>query len=226
MATLWNSFQIPRAVLRSQHISGLRVSLDKSRHNFKSEREPMVKPPRIVKEHKRGFKTLPPPPRNRIVYPKAGSKKLFEIYITKTSMDKVEKHCKAYAQKMLEVMGFLIGDIYRWKNHEFVLVKDVISTDLEATNISVRFQREGFNGLFEKMDDLNYDYIIVGWYHSHPGLGCFLSSKDIETQRRIFNSPFHTALVVDPVKQETKAYKLKGKGYVERDFAVYGEKRC
>jgi 26S proteasome regulatory subunit N11 len=25
--------------------------------------------------------------------------------------------------------------------------------------------------------------IVVGWYHSHPGFGCWLSSVDVQTQQ-------------------------------------------
>ena len=25
--------------------------------------------------------------------------------------------------------------------------------------------------------------IVVGWYHSHPGFGCWLSSVDVHTQQ-------------------------------------------
>ena len=118
-------------------------------------------------------------------------------------------------------MGLLVGDVFNWNHGRFTLVKDVVTTDLEATNISVRFDSEGFEGLFSQLDGLNYDYVLVGWYHSHPGLGCFMSQTDIETQKRMFNAPFHTALVVDPIKGEVKAYKMKGEGYVKRIFAVY-----
>ncbi len=185
----------------------------------------MAKPPKIIGEHRKEIRVLPPPPQNRIVHPEDPSEGSFEIYFTKISMDQIIEHCKAYADRRLEVMGFLIGDVYKWKNRRFTLVKEVVSTDLDATNISVKFHKEGFEGLFEKLDDLNYDYVIVGWYHSHPGLGCFMSSKDMETQKRMFNQPFHTALVVDPVRKEIKAYKLVDEGYRNRKFAIYSPDR-
>jgi 26S proteasome regulatory subunit N11 len=184
-------------------------------------REFMTKPPKIVREQKKKIRVLPPPPKSRILHPKDLPEGKFELYLTKTSMDRILSHCKAYAERMLEVMGFLIGDVYNWDDSSFTLVRDVVTTELEATKISVRFDRDGFEGLFNNLENLRYDYVIVGWYHSHPGLGCFLSSKDIETQKRMFNRPFHTALVVDPVKGDVKAYKLKEKGYVEVSFAVY-----
>jgi proteasome lid subunit RPN8/RPN11 len=188
---------------------------------FSYPRETMAKPPKIVAEHRKEIESIPPPPSNRIGYPKDLLDGIFEIYLTKPSIDKVIAHCRAYAGQRLEVMGFLIGDVFQWKDSQFTLVKDVVTTDLEATAISVRFDKEGFGELFGKLDELKYDYVIVGWYHSHPGLGCFLSSTDIDTQNRMFKMPYHTALVVDPIKNEIKAYKLMGKGYVEREFAVY-----
>ncbi|UCG70706.1 MAG: hypothetical protein JSV09_06745 [Thermoplasmata archaeon] len=181
----------------------------------------MTKVPKIVGEQKKELHTLPPPPRNRIVQPQRISESIYDIYILKTSMDKLVEHCKTYADKRLEVMGFLIGDVYKWNDSTFTLVKDVVSTDLDATEISVRFARDGFEGLFSKLEDLPYDYVIVGWYHSHPGLGCFLSSKDIETQGRMFRKSFHTALVVDPIREEIVAYKMEDEEYVKREFAVY-----
>jgi hypothetical protein len=51
----------------------------------------------------------------------------------------------------------------------------------------------------EKIERQGRGEYIVGWYHSHPGFGCFLSSIDVETQlglQRMF--PQCVALVVDP----------------------------
>ena len=40
---------------------------------------------------------------------------------------------------------------------------------------------------------------IVGWYHSHPGYGCWLSKIDIDTERlqQQVQDPYF-AIVVDP----------------------------
>lgn len=42
---------------------------------------------------------------------------------------------------------------------------------------------------------------IVGWYHSHPSFGCWLSGIDVNTQEifQIGADPF-IAIVVDPIK--------------------------
>jgi proteasome lid subunit RPN8/RPN11 len=143
------------------------------------------------------------------------------MYLTKECVDAIIAHCRAHIESRLEVMGFLVGDVFSWEKGSYTLVKDVVSTDLEATGISVRFDSEGFEGLFSRLDSLDYDYVVVGWYHSHPGLGCFMSPTDMATQKRMFNSPFHSALVVDPIRHEIMAYRLKEDGYIRRRFAVY-----
>ena len=40
---------------------------------------------------------------------------------------------------------------------------------------------------------------MVGWYHSHPGYGCWLSGIDCQTQmtQQMFQEPF-LAIVIDP----------------------------
>jgi proteasome lid subunit RPN8/RPN11 len=40
---------------------------------------------------------------------------------------------------------------------------------------------------------------IVGWYHSHPGFGIFLSEHDLFIHRNFFSGPSQIALVVDPL---------------------------
>lgn len=51
------------------------------------------------------------------------------------------------------------------------------------------------------MKQTGRDEICVGWYHSHPGWGCWLSHTDIETQKsQEMLNPKAVAVVVDPVQ--------------------------
>lgn len=43
--------------------------------------------------------------------------------------------------------------------------------------------------------------MVVGWYHSHPGFGCWLSGVDINTQQSFEQlSERAVAVVVDPIQ--------------------------
>lgn len=43
------------------------------------------------------------------------------------------------------------------------------------------------------------DTLVVGWYHSHPGFGIFLSRHDLYIHENFFSEQYHVAYVVDPV---------------------------
>lgn len=147
----------------------------------------------------------------------------FDLYVKRDADVKMRVHCIEYREKELEVMGFLLGDLYVHKGKEYTIVHDVVTTDLDATAVHVKFDKKGFGKLFEDMDKTGKDYILVGWYHSHPGHTCFLSETDIDTQMRMFNRPFHSAIVLDPVNREAEAFKLDEedeRGYSTRDYAI------
>lgn len=60
----------------------------------------------------------------------------------------------------------------------------------------------------------------IGWYHSHPGYGCWLSGIDVSTQmlNQNYQEPF-VAIVVDPVRTVSAgkvclgAFRTYPKGY-------------
>ncbi|MFA5312519.1 MAG: Mov34/MPN/PAD-1 family protein [Methanomassiliicoccales archaeon] len=145
----------------------------------------------------------------------------FELYVSRTAEERIRNHALSKKDEMTEVMGFLLGSVYEDGGRTYALVRDVATTDLDATSVSVKFDREGFERLFESMDDSCFNYVIVGWYHSHPGHGCFLSQTDVDTQAKMFSGPYHSALVIDPVNIEIAAFRLKEGAVEERPFAIY-----
>ena len=120
-------------------------------------------------------------------------------------------------------MGFLLGEVSAWRGKTYTVVRDVVTTELKSSQSKVRFDPEAFPKLFHQLDDSGFDYVLVGWYHSHPGHTCFLSRTDLETQRATFNQPYHSALVIDPINCEIKVFRLSGHGYEEVPFAVLNQ---
>src|SRR5262249_22696216 len=53
----------------------------------------------------------------------------------------------------------------------------------------------------QEMDTRFAHLKIVGWYHSHPDFGIFLSDRDLFIQQHFFSGPGQLALVVDPVRE-------------------------
>lgn len=51
--------------------------------------------------------------------------------------------------------------------------------------------------------------MVVGWYHSHPGFGCWLSGVDINTQQSFEAlSERAVAVVVDPIQSVKGKVKM------------------
>ncbi len=66
----------------------------------------------------------------------------------------------------------------------------------------VTFTPETWTHVQEEMDRHHADKKILGWYHTHPGFGVFLSEMDLFIQQNFFGLPWQTAYVYDPVSGE------------------------
>ncbi len=190
--------------------------------------------PRIVRETKRAIEEREPPPSSGLkphdwlseesraeFEGLRDSGKAFALYMSEKAEDKIRAHAVKEAPRRLEIMGFLLGEVRSWRGLPYAIVRDVGTTGLRSSSSKVRFDPEAFPKLFHDLDESGFDYILVGWYHSHPGHTCFLSRTDLETQRTMFNQPYHSALVIDPVNHDIKAFRLKGDGYEEVPFALF-----
>ena len=56
------------------------------------------------------------------------------------------------------------------------------------------------------------DLDIVGWYHTHPDFGIFLSSHDLFIHRNFFDQPLQVAYVVDPIRQTRGFFRWRDGG--------------
>lgn len=191
--------------------------------------------PKIVRETRREPEEREPPKEGTLwphpwlseesagMYAEALESGIFPVYLSEEAESKIRGHALKEAPRRLEVLGFLLGEVSTWKGSSYINCRDVVTTKLRSSPSKVRFNPEAFPSLFLQLDDSGFDYILVGWYHSHPGHTCFLSRTDLDTQRSMFDQPFHTALVIDPVNEEVKAFRLTGAEaeYEEVPFALY-----
>lgn len=71
-----------------------------------------------------------------------------------------------------------------------------------ANKTSITFTHETWDQIHREKEILYPELKIVGWFHTHPGFGVFLSNYDLFIQQNFFNLPWQVAYVVDPVNQE------------------------
>ena len=102
-----------------------------------------------------------------------------QVYISSLALLKMLKHGKAGIP--LEVMGLMLGD---YIDDYTVKCIDVFAMPQAGTEASIEAIDEAFQAkMVEMLKQTGRNEIVVGWYHSHPGFGCFLSSVDINTQK-------------------------------------------
>merc|ERR1719191_1824926 len=64
--------------------------------------------------------------------------------------------------------------------------------------------------MLEMLDQTKRYEMVVGWYHSHPGFGCWLSGVDINTQQSFEQlNQRAVAVVIDPIQS------VKGKVVID-----------
>ena len=123
----------------------------------------------------------------------------FRIFFDPKIYARIASH--AAERLSMEICGVLVGQWHRDAAGPFVLVYESIRCDKAVSNAGdVTFTHEAWNTeIYPMMDKQFTDREIVGWYHSHPKFGIFLSDRDCFIQEHYFNGPGHIAYVVDPV---------------------------
>ena len=136
-----------------------------------------------------------------------------QIYISPLSLLKMLRHGKAGIP--LEVMGLMLGD---YVDDYTVKCIDVFSMPQSGTETTIESIDEGFQvKMVEMLKQTGRNEIVVGWYHSHPGFGCWLSSTDINTQKTFEQQvPRTVAVVVDPIQS------VRGRVVIDA-FRTYGD---
>lgn len=101
-----------------------------------------------------------------------------------------------------ELGGFLVGGLHE-DREMYVEVRGFLpATGIESGAVSLTFTHRTWATMTRQVEDRFPDELLLGWAHTHPGLGIFLSSYDLFIHRHFFTQPWHIALVVDPRRRQ------------------------
>jgi len=108
----------------------------------------------------------------------------------------------------MEVMGLMLGEFV---DEYTVKVVDVFAMPQSGTGVSVEAVDPVFqHDMLEMLVQTGRPEMVVGWYHSHPGFGCWLSNVDCNTQQSWEQlHPRSVAVVIDPIQS------VKGKVVID-----------
>ena len=120
------------------------------------------------------------------------------VFVTRPAYIRICVHaCSAD----VEVGGALIG---RWcldeaTNEQFIVVQHVLpARHTRQGSVYLTFTKDTIVDLHEQIERRYEGEKIVGWFHTHPRMGVFLSHYDTFLHRNFFAEPWQVALVVEP----------------------------
>lgn len=130
--------------------------------------------------------------------------------LTERVRDEIHRH--VFANPDREVGGVLVGQRV---DARAVQVRGMIPA-LEAVGerAAVTFTHDAWELVHRELDRKFPDLQIVGWYHSHPGFGIFLSRDDLFIHESFFSEPWQFAYVIDPIGLEEGEFAWSGNSVV------------
>ncbi len=146
-----------------------------------------------------------------------------KVYIKQDVYKALEKYASSNTSK--ELGTILIGDYCEQLGKTHVVISDYIEakyTDASASTLT--FTHETWDYVHKQHDMLYPNKKIIGWQHTHPNYGIFLSNYDLFIQDNFFNMPFQVAYVIDPIQNIRGFFQWKnGKTEKLKGYYVYDE---
>lgn len=118
------------------------------------------------------------------------------VRISAVALLKMVMHARSGGS--IEVMGLMQGKI----SGDTFIVTDAFRLPVEGTETRVNASEQANEYIVQFLTSSRENgraENAIGWYHSHPGYGCWLSGIDVDTQltQQMYSDPF-LAVVIDP----------------------------
>ena len=142
-----------------------------------------------------------------------------EIYIFQKTYKEIRQFTKNKTE--IESGGILVGDAIEKFGKTNIMIRGFIEAKhSEGTPTTLKFTHETWKYVHTMIDKLYPDMKIVGWIHTHPSFGIFLSEYDKFIQGNFFNDKNQIAYVVDPI-QKTEGFFFWKNEEIERCKGFY-----
>jgi proteasome lid subunit RPN8/RPN11 len=138
------------------------------------------------------------------------------IFLDRRTADAIERH--ALSDTSVELGGILLGKecLDTATGFPFVWITQSLEAKHYAnTQASFTYTHDSWEEITRQRDQLHPDCDIVGWYHTHPNFGIFLSHHDLFIHQHFFAQPLQVAYVVDPINQSRGFFQWREKGLAQ-----------
>lgn len=121
------------------------------------------------------------------------------IYIYQSVYKEIHDFTKDKTEN--ESGGVLVGNVVDAFGKTNIIIKGFIEAKFcEATPTTLKFTHETWDYINDIREEQFENQVILGWIHTHPNFGIFLSEYDKFIHQNFFNEEFQTAYVVDPIQ--------------------------
>jgi len=123
------------------------------------------------------------------------SRSPYPIFFQQEAVIALQDHIKSSPTQA--IFGFLIGDVYR--DPETGVLYTIIDKTLKLSQAIYGDKTEVVvSRLWDRMQEQlkKAAGTLLGWYHSHPGQGGYLTTHDVETHEKFFTDPWQVAILV------------------------------
>lgn len=119
--------------------------------------------------------------------------------------------------------AFLLGVYYESPRPALEIRHFLPAVETVNTSASVTFTHDTWAAMHREAAQMYPDEIVLGWHHTHPGIGVFLSPQDLFIHRNFFTAPWHVAMVVDPRRCEFGFFQWRAGEIVDCGFVCIEE---
>jgi proteasome lid subunit RPN8/RPN11 len=121
------------------------------------------------------------------------------IYISQSTYKEIQKFTKNKLTN--ESGGMLIGNVVEAFGKTNIIIRGFVEAKYsEATPTTLKFTHETWDYVHGVVEKKYEDGKILGWIHTHPDFGIFLSEYDKFIQNNFFREDYQIAYVVDPIQ--------------------------
>jgi proteasome lid subunit RPN8/RPN11 len=147
-----------------------------------------------------------------------------QVFVTQTAYKAINNHANSDLDN--EVGGWLAG---RWCRDidtkvEYVVVEALLpAQQVRSGSTFLTFTHDSQVAMLAALEERYAKKGIVGWYHTHPRMGLFLSGYDSWLHDHFFPHPWQVALVVEPHSHTGGFFIRNGKKELDtrRYFGFY-----
>jgi proteasome lid subunit RPN8/RPN11 len=139
-----------------------------------------------------------------------------EVFVTQAAFRVINEHANSDLDN--EVGGWLAG---RWcrdieTKAEYIVVEALLpAQQVRSGSTFLTFTHDSQVAMLSALEEKYSKKGIIGWYHTHPRMGIFLSGYDVWLHDHFFPHPWQVALVIEPHSHAAGFFVRSEKGELD-----------